>query len=198
MRDCIKQNNFKVFRESLVGSLFCAYICRSEINYIMKKEVTRGRNLSLPIDELIYMAELFFSGTLQTELAEMYGCHLSTVSNHIKKFRKMRRENLLPDYQFNASAVPPTLHINKVVKDPVTTVKNLKPTVSSPEPTKIDIAKEFLVSNDELLAYGQSLKWSLDIADKLGHRYECFIISEKIRVHGETLEIVQKILAKLI
>jgi len=165
----------------------------------MKKVVTRGGNLSLPTEELIYMSELFFSGTPQTELAVMYNCHQSTISNHIKKFRKMRRENLLPDYQFNASVTPPTLHINKIVKDPVTTtVKNLKPTVSSPEPTKIDIAKEFLVSNDELLAYGQSLKWSLDIADKLGHKYECFIISEKIRVHEETLEIVQKILAKLI
>ena len=164
----------------------------------MKKVVTRGRNLSLPTEELIYMSELFFSGTPQTELAEMYGCHQSTISNHIKKFRKMRRENLLPDYQFNASAVPPTLHINKVVKDPVTTVKNLKPTVSSPEPTKIDIAKEFLVSNDELLAYGKDLEWRWGIADKMGHTYERTVLKEKLDAHFETLEIVQKILAKLI
>ena len=159
----------------------------------------RGKKFELTLEELIYISELHWAGFSQKDLGELYNRTQSSVSLAIKRFKQMKKDGLVPDYQFDATVTPPTLHINKVVKDPVTTtVKNLKPTVSSPEPTKINIAKEFLVSNDELLAYGQSLKWSLDIADKLGHRYECFIISEKIRVHGETLEIVQKILAKLI
>ena len=159
----------------------------------------RGKKFELTLEELIYISELHWAGFSQKDLGELYNRTQSSISLAIKRFKQMKKDGLVPDYQFDATVTPPTLHINKVTKDPViTTVRNLKPAVPSPEPTKIDIAKEFLVSNDELLAYGKDLEWRWGIADKMGHTYERNVLKEKLDAHFETLEIVQKILAKLI